>query len=229
MCLNYFILLHLQAKAFCTVFAQQIHHCTTNSITFAQHIQSIISFAQQIQSLSHNTAFIESISFQQQIHAMITFAKQIHQFFVTNSITFAQQSVLHNKFHQFCTTTSVQQFCTSTNLNLTVFLNSSNTMCACLDYLQYQYYACNYQLEASILGRLDFLRDLSIKDINLKQIEVQFADLNWLTRTPFFCKSSLRRLNTVVLDIENYVDCCPDRHLSLSVLCIVVAAHVHSS
>ena len=32
----------------------------------------------------------------------------------------------------------------------------------------------------------------------------------------------------VVSDIENYVDCCPDCHLSLSVLCVVVVAHVHS-
>ena len=31
-------------------------------------------------------------------------------------------------------------------------------------------------------------------------------------------------------DIKNYVDCCPDCHLSLSVLCVVVVvvAHVHS-
>ena len=31
-----------------------------------------------------------------------------------------------------------------------------------------------------------------------------------------------------MLDIENYVDCCPDCHLSHSVLCVVVVVNVHS-
>ena len=35
---------------------------------------------------------------------------------------------------------------------------------------------------------------------------------------------------SVVLDTENYVDCCPDCHLSLCLLCVVVVVvvYVHS-